>query len=308
MSRRVLLSLLLLAVLWGSAFPLIKVGLEGFSAAHLTLGRFLVASLCFAPYLALTGKRLLPARRDLPMFFLLGLLGVTIYHLALNYGELYVTAGAASLIIATAPAITAVVAFFMLGDRLPPLGWGGIVVSFLGVALIVWGEEAAFGFNPYALLILLSSVTTAFYFVLQKPLFARYKAVEVTAFATWAGSLPLLVFLPGFPAAVAGAALEPFWATVYIGVFPAAVAYAIFSYALSQAPVTLVTTFLYTVPVFSLLFSWLFIGEVPSWVTLAGGAVAIVGIVMVNRSRRPARILAREKGKAAEVAAEAAAK
>ncbi len=290
MSRKVLLSLLLLAALWGSAFPLIKVGLEGFSAAHLTLGRFLVASLCFVPYLALSKKRLLPARRDLPIFFLLGLLGVTIYHLALNYGELYVTAGAASLIIATAPAITAVIAFFMLGDRLPPLGWGGIIVSFSGVALIVWGEEAAFGFNPYALLILLSSVVTAFYFVLQKPLFARYKAVEVSAFATWAGTLPLLIFWPGFPAEVAGAAPAPLLATLYIGVFPAAVAYAIFAYALSQAPVTLVTAYLYTVPVFSLLFSWLFIGEVPSRVTLVGGAVAILGIVMVNRSRRPARV------------------
>ena len=290
MSRKVLLSLLLLAALWGSAFPLIKVGLEDFSAAHLTLGRFLVASLCFVPYLALSKKRLLPARRDLPLFFLLGLLGVTIYHLALNYGELYVTAGAASLIIATAPAITAVIAFFMLGDRLPPLGWGGIIVSFSGVALIVWGEEAAFGFNPYALLILLSSVVTAFYFVLQKPLFARYKAVEVSAFATWAGTLPLLIFWPGFPAEVAGAAPAPLLATLYIGVFPAAVAYAIFAYALSQAPVTLVTAYLYTVPVFSLLFSWLFIGEVPSRVTLVGGAVAILGIVMVNRSRRPARV------------------
>ncbi len=54
------LNLLVLAVLWGSAFPAIKLGLEGLSAAHLTLLRFLVASLCFALYLGATKKTLVP--------------------------------------------------------------------------------------------------------------------------------------------------------------------------------------------------------------------------------------------------------
>lgn len=273
-------------MLWGSAFPLIKVGLEGFSAANLTLLRFLVASASFFPYLLVTRRRLFPARRDVPYFFLLGLLGITIYHLALNYGELYVSAGAASLIIATAPAITAVVAFFLLGERLPPLGWLGILISFVGVTLIALGDDPQLGFNPYALLILVSAVVTAFFAVLQKPMLARYRAVEVTAFATWAGTVPLLIFLPTLPADLATAGPGPLWAAIYIGLFPAAVAYALFAHALSQAPVTLVTAFLYSVPVFSLLFSWLLIGEVPGWLTLIGGAVAIGGIVVVNTARR----------------------
>ena len=72
-------------------------------------------------------------------------------------------------------------------------------------------------------------------------MFARYTASQVTAYATWGGTLPLLVFLPGFGSAVANADPAPLLATVYIGVFPAALAYVIFSYALSRAPVTLVT-------------------------------------------------------------------
>lgn len=286
MTPRVLSSLFFLALLWGSAFPLIKVGLEDFSAPHLTLARFLVASVCFVPFLLFKGQRLLPERKDMPYFFLLGLLGITIYHLALNYGELHVTAGAASLIVATAPAITAVFARFLLGDRLPPLGWLGIIVSFVGVGLIVLGEGETLVFDPWALLVLVSSVVTALYFVLQKPMFARYTASQVTAYATWGGTLPLLVFLPGFGAAVANADLAPLLATIYIGVFPAAVAYAIFAYALSRAPVTLVTAYLYTVPVFSLLFSWWLIGEVPTLLTLLGGGVALAGIVLVNRAKR----------------------
>jgi drug/metabolite transporter (DMT)-like permease len=280
------LNLLLLAVLWGSAFPLIKVGLEGFTPPHLTLLRFAVASLCFLPYLALKKRRLLPYREDLPFFFLLGLLGITIYHLALNFGQAHVTAGAASLIIATAPAITAIVAYLLIGDDLPPVGWLGITVSFAGVSLIVMGDNPEISFNPWALLILVSAIVTAFYAVLQKRLFARYSAVQVTAFATWAGTLPLFVFAPGLGADLADAGLMPILATVYIGIFPAAVAYAQFSYAISVVPVTLVAAYLYMVPVFSLLFAWLLLGEVPAALTLLGGAIAIVGIVLVNRAKR----------------------
>ncbi len=286
MTPAVTLSLLVLAVLWGSAFPLIKIGLEGLSVPHLTLARHLVASLAFVPFLALTGCRLLPAWRDVPYFFLLGIPGITIYHLALNYGELRVSAGAASLIIATAPAITAIVAFFLAGERFPLLGWAGSAVSFSGVALIVLGDGVEVGFNPFALLILVSAVLTAFFFVLQKPVLRRYRAVEVTAFATWAGTVPMLLFLPGFAAGVAEAGTGPLLAAAYIGLFPSAVAYTIFSYALSKASASLVTVYLYTVPVFSLLFSWLFIGEVPNLLTLFGGAVAVAGIVVVNWAKR----------------------
>lgn len=286
MNPAMFFNLLVLAMLWGSAFPAIKVGLTGLSAANLTLLRFGVASLCFVVYLLATKKRLFPERRDVPVLFLAGFLGITVYHLALNYGELHVSAGAASLIIATAPALTAVVAFFMLRDRLPPLGWLGILVSFAGVLLIVLGDSAGLSLNPFAFLVLLSALAHAFFTVLQKPLFTRYRAVEVTAYATWAGTALLLIFLPWFFQDVADAGLRPLLAGVYIGVFPAAVAYALFAYAISKLPVTVATSFLYVVPVFSLFFSWLLLGEVPSLLTLVGGAVAIGGIVVVTYAKR----------------------
>ena len=292
MNLKVTLNLLLLAVFWGSAFPLIKIGLEDFSPGHLTLIRFLVASSLFVPYLHFTKSKLFPKLRDVPYFFLLGFLGITIYHTALNFGELHVTAGAASLIIATAPAISAVLAYFMLSDRLPWLGWVGTLVSFFGVFLIVIGEDKGLTFNPYALLILLCAIVTAFFVVLQKPMLSRYKSAEVSAFATWAGTVPLFVFAPGFVGEGSAASTAPLLAAIYIGVFPAAISYAIFSYALSQAPVTVVTAFLYTVPVFSILFSWLLIGEVPTSLTLFGGGVAIAGIVMVNWAKRRVRLRA----------------
>lgn len=275
--------LLFQMILWGSAYPMIKLGLTGFTAPHLTLLRHLVASAAFLPLLLVFKGRLRPRRADVPYFFLVGLLGYTVYHLALNFGELHVSAGAASLVIATAPAMTALLAVFMMGERLAPLGWVGSLLSFLGVVLIVLGDSGTgLTFNAWAWLIVLAAAAASFYTVLQKPLFAKYKPIEVAAFATWAGTLPLLVFLPGLASSVASAPWAALGAALYIGVFPSAIAYTIYAFALSQARVTVVTAFLYLVPVFGLASSWLLLGEVPALITVVGGAIAIGGIVMVN--------------------------
>jgi drug/metabolite transporter (DMT)-like permease len=278
--------LLTQAVLWASAFAGIKIGLESLEAGHLTLLRHLVASLCFVPFLILTKSKLFPNWRDVPFFFFIGFLGYSVYHTALNYGEVNVSAGTASLIIAAAPAFTAIAASFLLKDRLPVLGWGGILLSFAGVALIVLGDNPEIGFNRYALLILLAALVSALYATLQRPLFKTYKAVEVTAFATWAGTIPMLIFLPGFVNDLQTSTTNSLLAGIYIGIFPSAIAYSLFAYAISKMPVTSVASFLYIIPVFSLFFSWLLLGEVPTWLTLVGGLIAIAGIIVVNRSRQ----------------------
>lgn len=289
MSPRTLVALGFVVVLWASAFPAIKVGLEGYGPAHLTLLRHLVASLAFVPLLLVFRCRAWPDRRDLPTFLGLGVVGMAVYHLALNFGEVYVSAGATSLIIATAPALTALVAWALTGDRLPALGWAGSAVSFAGVALIVLGDGAVGTIHPAAGLILVSALATAFFAVLQRPMLRRYRPLEVTAFATWGATLPLLAFAPGAATAVLAAPAASTWAVVHLGVVPSAIAYTLFAIALSRAPAPVVTSFLYLVPVVALLLSWWWLGEVPSSLTVVGGAVAVVGLVLVQRSKRRPR-------------------
>jgi drug/metabolite transporter (DMT)-like permease len=283
LTRAVAGTLLALVVIWGSAFPIIKVALEGLSAPHLTLARHLVASFVLFIFLAISGCRLFPLRSDIPYFFLIGLVGITIYHLALNFGELRVSAGGASLIMASAPALTAILSYLLFSEKFGFHMWLGSAISFSGVVVIVFGEDRFTGLNLYAGFVVLSSFATAIFFVLQKRLFIRYRPVEVTAFATWAGTIPLIVFLPGLGTSLAKSGLGPILATVYAGVFPSAIAYSLLAYALSRTNASLVATFLYAVPVFSLIFSWVLLDEVAGWLTLLGGAVVLGGIVVVNQ-------------------------
>ncbi len=286
MRTSTLVVLIGLVLLWASAFPVIKLALDGMSAADLTLLRHLVASACFLPLLLLSRARLLPERKDLLGFLGLGMVGITVYHLGLNYGEVHVSAGATSLIVAAAPALTALVAWWLAGDRMPLWGWIGSAVAFAGVALITVGDGGPTGLPAAAALVFLAPVTAAFFAVLQRRYLQRYRPLEVTAFLTWGGTLPLLAFLPGTFAALPSIPVEAFGAAAYLGVVPSAIAYTLFAIALSRITAPVVMSFLYLVPVCALLMSWWLLGESPSWLTLAGGAVVVLGLVLIQRAKR----------------------
>lgn len=271
---------------WASSFAGIRAGLESFTPEHLALYRFLVASVALAAYAVLARMRP-PSRADLWRIFGLSLLGITTYHLALNIGELTVPAGTASLIIAAGPVITALLATTFMGERLTWIGWLGTFVSLAGVLLIVMGRGEPLGFTRGALLILLAAFTTSLYFVFQKGVVKRVGSLRFTVYSLILGTLPMLVFLPGFGSQLAQAPLSAHLAVIYIGLFPAALAYLTWTFALSRVGAARTTSFLFVSPVLAILIGWVWLGEVPSRDSLTGGIVAVLGVILVQTLGKP---------------------
>src|SRR3984957_8580619 len=166
-TTRALLALGVALLLWASAFAGIRAGLRAYSPGQLAVLRFTVASMVLAVYAGISHFRR-PEGRDIPGFLVSGLVGISSYNLALNYGETRVTAGAASLLIASTPIWTALLAMIALRERLSRLGWYGVFLSFAGVALIASDESQGIHLSGQALIILAAALASGIYIVLQK--------------------------------------------------------------------------------------------------------------------------------------------
>lgn len=134
-------------LIWGTAFPAIRMGLESYTPEHLTLLRLLIASFITFCLFSFIYKLRLPDLKDIPAIFIFGALGFTIYHIALNYGEKTVNAGSASLIISVTPIVTAILASVFLNEKMKLNGWIGGVMSFAGIALISFSQGDAIQLN-----------------------------------------------------------------------------------------------------------------------------------------------------------------
>jgi len=271
--------------MWASAFSGIRVALRGFSPGHLAASRFIFASLTLAVCAFIWGiKR--PELKEWPAFIALGLLGITIYHLALNHGEKTVGAGAASLLTNTIPIFVAILSTFSSSIRLKKYEWVGIILGFGGAVLIAFGEAGGLRFEKGAALILLASFSQSLYYAFQKPILHKHGPLSFACWTVWSGTVLLLLSAGnGLINAVQTAPRSSLLATLYLGVFPAGLATVVFSRVMDELPAHQAAAYIYLVPILAVLIGWLWLKEVPCGLTILGGVIALAGVALVNFKR-----------------------
>jgi drug/metabolite transporter (DMT)-like permease len=272
-------------VVWSSAFAAISYGLQAFAPAELALLRFLVASLVFALPVAF-GLITLPPRRDWPAVVVLSLLGMTAYQLSLGYAMTRVPAGSAAVIVSLAPGVTAALAALRLGESLGARILIGLAVAFAGALLVTFGSGHTIRFEPMALLVLVSVLVTSIYFVGQKPLLQRTTPLGFTAASIFVGTLGLLPFGLHLPEKLALASMPQIASAIWLGLGPTILGYIAWSFALSRAPVSVVSSFLYGQPLLAGLIAWLWLGQTMGTLAIVGGALTLVGVALTVRGAR----------------------
>jgi drug/metabolite transporter (DMT)-like permease len=275
-------------VAWGMSWVNIRAVLPEVGAGQLGAMRYLIASAVMLPIWLYRGRPL-PARSDWPTVASLGLFGFCLYNLGINYGERTVNAGTGSMLISCIPVLVILLGVCTGREKVGLLAWLGIGLSMTGVVLTAAGSETGLTFNLGSLLILGAALCAAIQTLISKTLTQRYSAIDVTTWAIWLGTLGLLPFsedIVGTASRLSGLG----WVhLVFLGLVPAALCYTIWSWVLVTLPITTVMSEVYAIPVFSVCFGWLVLGEQPSLLSLLGGGVTLAGVAGVQSLTRKQR-------------------
>jgi drug/metabolite transporter (DMT)-like permease len=274
-------------VLWSSAFVAIRHLGHDVSPGALSLGRLLVASLALT-VLLVRSRRTRLVRAEVLLLLLCGVAWFGIYNIALNDSERRIDAATAAMLVQVGPIVVALLAAVFLGERLT--GWllAGIAVAFAGVVVIGLAMRGDGGSDVSGVLLaLLAALTYAIGVVSQKVLLRRLSAAEVVCYASWIGVVVCLPWTGDLLDVVRhGERADLAW-IAYLGLFPTALAFSLWAFALrhTDAGKQAITTFL--VPGITAVMAWVLLDEVPPALAFAGGVLCVVGVLLTRRRPRP---------------------
>ncbi len=274
---------LVTVTLWGSAFVGIRAAGATLSPGSIALGRLLVSSAILTA-VALARREPLPKGRDLISIAAYGVLWLGAYSVTLNAAERLVDAGTAALLVNTGPIIVALLAAIFLREGFPPGLFAGLAVAFTGCVMIGFstshsGAQSVLGIA----LCIVAAFAYSVAIVVQKPVLGRVPSFQVTWLGCAAATVACLPFAPTLASEAAGAGATAIGWTVYLGIFPTAVGFATWSFALGRTSAGRMASITYLAPVVAILLSWALLREVPPWLSLAGGALCLAGVYVARR-------------------------
>lgn len=272
---------LITIVFWSLAYVLTRLALQNFSAFSLGFLRYFIAActiLVLSPFIKIER----PQRTDWKWFLAAGAAGFFFYMVAFNKGCKTVTAATSSVVVATVPVITALLARVIYQERLRFCQWGGMALSFTGVVLLTL-LDGLFTINTGLVWLLLAAVALSSYNLLQRKLTQTYSALQTAAFSILAGTLLLGIFLPAAVEEVKQAPPLPLVYVAILGIFPSAIAYVAWSQALAKAKTTSsVSNYMFVTPFLTSLLGFFIAGETPDLPTIVGGALVLIGILIFH--------------------------
>ncbi len=277
MRQRDAVDLLMLAALWGGSFLFIRVAVVSFGSFPLMLMRTGIGALVLLPFL-LRGQRLAELRANAGRIALIGLVNAALPFVLYGYAMARLSAGYSSILNATVPFWSAIVAFAWMGERMSRLRICGLVVGFAGVLVLVWGH-LDFGDDGLGMPILAVFGATLSYGIASV---ATKKYLSHVDAMTGAGGslvfaaaalLPFAVF--AWPAQSPGALA--WWSAVLLGVFCTGFAYVVFFRLIERIGSVGAVTVTFLVPAFAMLWGALLLDEAVTVRMIVGTAIILVG-------------------------------
>ncbi len=281
------LYLFLATVLWGSDYLFAKIALREVSPLSFAAIRTLISTAVMFPIFLRQEKEWRVKPRDLLYLLGLGLLGTFINRVCWSIGIDFTTASNASLLSTTSPIFVLLISYFLFRAAVSWRAALGILLSFTGVSLVIqgdWKEWVKGGGHVWGdLLMLLASLTWAFFTVLAKFLMKDYSSLKVTAYIMLIGSTLFLPFLPNERAGGwSGVSLLGWFSVFYVAFTGNFLAYFFWMRGIQNIGPMRTILYSYLTPITAILFAVPFLGEALTIGQIWGALIVFAGIFLAR--------------------------
>ena len=282
MSLMHLFELLLLAAIWGASFLFMRVAAPEMGPIWLIEFRVLVAGLVLLPVLARAGK-LGELRHFWKPLLILGIINSALPFIMLAYASVYLPAGLTSILNATAPLFGIVVAFFWLNERLSLARGAGFILGFAGVVILIGWENGSGAALPITAVA--AALLAAVFYAFGAP-YARLKLGGAAPLTVATGSQlgAALFLLPATPfsAPQSNPSVNVLLVALALAVLSTAVAYILYFHLIQSVGSSQALTVTYLVPLFAMVWAFLFLSEPITPAMIVGCALILSGTAVAN--------------------------
>jgi drug/metabolite transporter (DMT)-like permease len=280
------LLLLITSTIWGVNYTVVKYGTGVMDPLAYNGARVALAAVVFG-WIAWRRAGPSVSRRDMWILLGLGVLGNGVYQLLFVVGVAHTRAGSAAIVLASAPVFIALLGRFLGIERVGLRGYGGVLLSILGIALVIMGGAA----RPTGdstlygnLIVLAGAFCWALFTVLLEPFTHRVSLVDISALTLIGGAIPLVAFSAPAMLATPWANVRPLtWAAIaYSGIGSLVIAYLFWYRGVRLIGPTRTAIYSNLQPVIALLVSWALLSEVPTAWQGVGAATIIAGVILTR--------------------------
>ena len=280
------LLLLVTSIIWGVNYSVVKYGTGVMDPLAYNGARVALAALVFG---WIAWRRAGPpvSRRDVWVLLALGVLGNGIYQLLFAVGVAHTRAGSAAIVLASAPVFIALLGRLLGIERVGPRGYGGVSLSIIGIALVIWGGAARQTGDATLygnVIVLVGAFCWALFTVLLEPFTHRMSLVDISALTLVGGAIPLLIVSAPAMLATRWTSVRPLtWAAItYSGIGSLVIAYLFWYRGVRVIGPTRTAIYSNLQPVIALLVSWMLLAEVPTAWQGVGAATIIAGVILTR--------------------------
>ena len=275
-------------LLWSGSLIASKLSYDTLAPMSLGLIRFTLATVVFFVIRLVTGDHEMPSAKGMAHIALTGILGTTLYFAAENYGVQMLPASTSSLIVGSFPAMTLVLECLIDKTRPQPLKTIGIVLAFLGVAVLALTESGEGGADVLlgSRLLVFGGLCWSLYNFAMRLVMGKYSTMTITTWQTLFGALGFIPFVmvEGLPQSLPSPTA---WASLaYLVLGCTVVGFVLYNWGLEDLEPSTATSLSNLIPVFGLALSALILGEHISAQQLLGGAIVVAGIVLSTQKEK----------------------